>query len=594
VSYDGRSLYDEYAELRYRIGMVPQDDVLHRQLTVKRALRYSASLRFADDVPRKQRNARVDEVIELLGLKQRANQRIDTLSGGQRKRTSVALELLTEPSLLCLDEPTSGLDPALDREVMRELRDLADRGRTVMVVTHSVLHLAMCDRVLVMCLGGKMGFFGPPDEVLEFFGATDYADVFEMITNDAPGWAVRYRNSENYRRHIGDVVLQLTSTGGGVKVPAQSAAPAAGSAASNGSPVTAPAVDTEAETLSAPAFDPAADTLGAPAFDPGADTVSARAADPVALANLGATPGGGPATVTGQAPPAGQTGAAPKAPRRKIRPAAPIRQMFTLAGRMLAVIASDRGYAAFLIGLPLALALITHTVPGSNGLAAPKGFDIADQLEAQRLLVVLVVGASFLGIAMAIREIVNEASIYGRERAVGVSPGAYLASKLLVFLVIDVIQVALFVWLALLGKPGASDPLIFHQWKLVEIIIPVALVAFVSTVIGLVVSALVKTVEQTTPVLVVSVMAQLVLSGGLFELGGQKVLDWISWLVPTRWGFAAGASTVNLQTMVPFKDSLWDHTTGAWWRSVLLMVVQAAVLVGLARLALRRHDPGKK
>jgi ABC-type multidrug transport system ATPase subunit len=169
--YDGKDLYKHYSELRYRIGMVPQDDVLHRQLTVRKALRFAASLRFASDVPRKQRKERVNEVLELLGLTARAKQRIDTLSGGQRKRTSVALELLTEPSLLALDEPTSGLDPALDKEVMRELRLLADRGRTVVVVTHSVLHLDLCDHVMVMCLGGRMGYFGPPDELLAFFEA---------------------------------------------------------------------------------------------------------------------------------------------------------------------------------------------------------------------------------------------------------------------------------------------------------------------------------------------------------------------------------------------------------------------------------------
>jgi len=106
--YDGKDLYEHYSELRYRIGMVPQDDVLHRQLTVRRALRFAASLRFASDVPRKQRSERVSEVVELLGLTARAKQRIDTLSGGQRKRTSVALELLTEPSLLALDEKRRG------------------------------------------------------------------------------------------------------------------------------------------------------------------------------------------------------------------------------------------------------------------------------------------------------------------------------------------------------------------------------------------------------------------------------------------------------------------------------------------------------
>jgi ABC transport system ATP-binding/permease protein len=175
VHYDGRDLYADYAELRYRIGLVPQDDVLHRQLTVRRALRFAAALRFADDVPRRERNKRVGEVLDTLNLTERAKQRIDTLSGGQRKRVSVALELLTEPSLLFLDEPTSGLDPALDKEVMQELRELADRGRAVIVVTHNVLHLDLTDRVLVMCASGRMGYFGPPDELLEFFGAGDYA-----------------------------------------------------------------------------------------------------------------------------------------------------------------------------------------------------------------------------------------------------------------------------------------------------------------------------------------------------------------------------------------------------------------------------------
>ena len=86
--YDGKDLYEHYSELRYRIGLVPQDDVLHRQLTVRRALRFAASLRFASDVPRQQRSERVNEVLDLLGLTARAKQRIDTLSGGQRKRTS--------------------------------------------------------------------------------------------------------------------------------------------------------------------------------------------------------------------------------------------------------------------------------------------------------------------------------------------------------------------------------------------------------------------------------------------------------------------------------------------------------------------------
>ncbi len=579
VRYDGRSLYEEYSNLRYRIGMVPQDDVLHRQLSVRRALRFSASLRFADDVPRRDRLRRVDEVIGMLGLADRAKQRISTLSGGQRKRTSVALELLTEPSLLCLDEPTSGLDPALDREVMRELRDLADRGRTVLVVTHSVLHLSMCDRVLVMCSGGRMGFFGPPDEVLEFFGAKDYADVFEMITNDAPGWSTRYRNSDAYRRHVGEVILQLTSTAAAPPPtpPPSVPLPAAAGAGTTGATDTTPAVPAQ------PGPDDVADAEKVVDLPNPAPASVAEAAPPAQTSGTATPPGSAAAGPAGVPP----SGSGRRGPRN---PVAPLRQFMTLSARMMAVIASDRGYTGFLVGLPLILALLTHAVPGTKGL----GNDTNFTLEAQRLIVVFIVGAAFMGIAGPIREIVQEAAIYGRERAVGVSPTAYLCSKLFVYLIIDIIQVSLFTKLALLGRPGPAQPLIFHGFPMLEIIIPVTLVAFVSTILGLLVSALVKTVDQTTPVLVVTVMAQLVLSGGLFELHGSAVLDQVSWLAPARWGLAANAATVDLlHKVIGFSDPQWVHSVSSWWRSIAYLLIEAAVLALLARLALRRHDPGK-
>ncbi|CAM5743117.1 ABC transporter ATP-binding protein/permease [Streptomyces hirsutus] len=148
--YDGRDLYRDYAELRQRIGLVPQDNILHAQLTVRSALSYAAELRFPQDTAKAERRSRVDEVIRELGLEQRAEQPVHSLSGGQRKRVSVALELLTKPSLLFLDEPTSGLDPGMDRSVMHMLRALADDGRTVIVVTHSVLSLDVCDRLLML------------------------------------------------------------------------------------------------------------------------------------------------------------------------------------------------------------------------------------------------------------------------------------------------------------------------------------------------------------------------------------------------------------------------------------------------------------
>ncbi|WP_418955443.1 FHA domain-containing protein [Streptomyces tritici] len=207
VLYDGRDLYRDYAELRQRIGLVPQDDILHLQLTVRRALTYAAELRFPEDTGRDERRARVDEVITELGLEQRADQPIHSLSGGQRKRVSVALELLTKPSLLFLDEPTSGLDPGMDRSVMHMLRGLADDGRTVIVVTHSVLSLDVCDRLLVLAPGGRIAYYGPPGDALGFFGYDQWPEAFEAFEAERDrDWAGQYRASRFQRQYVADAM----------------------------------------------------------------------------------------------------------------------------------------------------------------------------------------------------------------------------------------------------------------------------------------------------------------------------------------------------------------------------------------------------
>ncbi|WP_045877725.1 ATP-binding cassette domain-containing protein [Pseudofrankia sp. DC12] len=199
VRYAGRDLYTEYDELRRRIGYVPQDDILHTTLTVRKALEFGAELRFPPDVTSAERSARVDEVLQELNLTSHANTVVSRLSGGQRKRTSVALELLTRPTLLYLDEPTSGLDPGMDLQVMQSLRKLADDGRTVVVVTHSVAQLDLCDYILVLAPGGYVAYFGPPQDALPFFGADGYPWVFlNLQENPGAESAARFRQSRHY------------------------------------------------------------------------------------------------------------------------------------------------------------------------------------------------------------------------------------------------------------------------------------------------------------------------------------------------------------------------------------------------------------
>lgn len=206
VLYDNRNLYKQFAELRQRIGLVPQDDILHKELTVKKALKYAAKLRFPADTTAAEREARIDEVLRELKLDIHKDKKVTSLSGGQRKRVSVALELLTKPSLIFLDEPTSGLDPGMDRDVMQLLRGLADDGRTVLVVTHSVAELAICDKLLVMAPGGSVAYFGPPDEALNFFGYDTWADVFSAFENYRDyDWAGRWKGSQHYQMYAADI-----------------------------------------------------------------------------------------------------------------------------------------------------------------------------------------------------------------------------------------------------------------------------------------------------------------------------------------------------------------------------------------------------
>jgi ABC transport system ATP-binding/permease protein len=183
VCFDGHDLHAEYASLRHRIGLVPQDDVVHHQLTVDAALRFAAELRL-QNATADERAAAVRRVLEELELTGHAHTRVDKLSGGQRKRASVAMELLTGPALLILDEPTTGLDPALDRQVMSMLRRLADAGRVVLVVTHCLTHLDLCDQVLFLAPGGRTAYRGPAQEIGAALGSTDWADLFASVAAD--------------------------------------------------------------------------------------------------------------------------------------------------------------------------------------------------------------------------------------------------------------------------------------------------------------------------------------------------------------------------------------------------------------------------
>ena len=192
VYINGANLYRNYDSLKYLIGYVPQSDIVYDDLTLYDMLLYTAKLRLPKDVTLKEREEAIDRVIRLVELTEKKHCYIRDLSGGQKKRASIAIELLSDPNLLFLDEPASGLDPGTEKNLMAALRKMADSGKTVILVTHSTLQLHICDKIAFMGAGGNLCFFGSCDEALRFFGVSDVVDIYEMISKDAKKWRKKY------------------------------------------------------------------------------------------------------------------------------------------------------------------------------------------------------------------------------------------------------------------------------------------------------------------------------------------------------------------------------------------------------------------
>ena len=482
VSFEGHDVHAEYASLRSRIGMVPQDDVVHGQLTVRQALMYAAELRLPPDTNKADREQVVNQVLEELEMTKHLDTRVEKLSGGQRKRASVALELLTGPSLLILDEPTSGLDPALDRQVMTMLRQLADAGRVVLVVTHSLTYLDVCDQVLLLAPGGKTAFYGPPNQIGPSMGTTNWADIFSSVAGDPDAANKRF-------------------------------------IAQHGPPPPQPAAQKPAD-------------LGEPT-------------------------------------------------KTSLR-----RQFSTIARRQMRLIVSDRGYFLFLAFLPFIMGVLSLTVPGDVGFGVPvpaiKGGEAPN--EPGQILVLLNVGAIFMGTALTVRALIGERAIFLREQAVGLSTSAYILAKVFVFAGFALMQSAIVVGINVWGKkwgPGAVTSGAVIPPRTLELYVDVAACCVAAAMTGLALSALAKSNEQIMPLLVIAIMSQLVFQGGMIPVTGRVVLDQLSWITPARWGFACTASTIDLLRLVPGpmtpQDSHWRHTPGAWWFNMAML---GAICVG--------------
>lgn len=201
----GQLLYDgglPQEKHRKQVGFVPQDDIVHTGLSVQKALLYSARLRMRSDLDAGKYNEAVDHVIERLELQERRKTRVSKLSGGQRKRVNIGVELLTEPLLLFLDEPTAGLDPALEEKFMEFCSQLAGRGRSLVMTTHILQSLELFDLLIVLS-AGHLVFIGSPEQLLDHFQVDQAQALYKLLNREqAPRQAQDYLKTPYHMEYV--------------------------------------------------------------------------------------------------------------------------------------------------------------------------------------------------------------------------------------------------------------------------------------------------------------------------------------------------------------------------------------------------------
>ena len=192
VELDGQDVYKEYGKMMYDMGFVPQQDLVRGNDTVTMTLKDAASLRLPSNISFKEKKKRVNEVLEIFGLGAVANNLVEKLSGGQRKRLSIAMEYISDPTLFILDEPDSGLDGVVARALFEKLRTIADQGKIVIVITHTPDRVIdLFDDVIVLAKDsqrtGRLAWYGPVDEAREFFGKNTMEEILLSINQKEEG-----------------------------------------------------------------------------------------------------------------------------------------------------------------------------------------------------------------------------------------------------------------------------------------------------------------------------------------------------------------------------------------------------------------------
>lgn len=568
VLYNGQDYYSHLAAFSTQLGYVPQDDIIHRDLTVERALYYTAKMRLPEDFTEAQIKQRIDEVLEDVEMKHRRDLLVNKLSGGQRKRVSIALELLANPSVFFLDEPTSGLDPGLDRKMMFLLRRLADKGHTIVLVTHATNNINACDYICFLAQGGRLAYFGPPDEAKAYFGKTDFAEIYSTLepTEGNPNIPQeaedRFKASPDYQKYVvGPLNQGPAGRANALQETAAVTPPKRGNPRQQFSLLSWRYIELLKNDvgnllillLQAPVIAAILFLMLAPA---GHGTF-----DPTSVAKCLLNPPGTKLQIP-------QTVSNPFSCQNVVN--------FLNDTSEGQAIAASRG------GVPQATQ--DSIAPGSGG-------------DAQKYLFIMALAAVMFGFINGASAIVKEAPIYRRERTVNLGIAPYMFSKIFILGTLCLLQSAILVLVVNAVAPIQQGIILPAP---LEVYITMALTALAGLMIGLTVSAIAPNNDRAVSSIPIILIPQVIFSGLLFNLNGP-VLQTIGALFAARWAMAASGSSVGIHgdklgaDDFSFQGRLFSTFTQAQATFHLLLcwfaLVAMIVLLGIATAYfLKRKD----
>jgi energy-coupling factor transporter ATP-binding protein EcfA2 len=456
---------------------------------------------------------RIDEVLEDVEIKHRRGMLVSKLSGGQRKRVSIALELLANPSVFFLDEPTSGLDPGLDRKMMFLLRKLADKGHTIVLVTHATNNINACDYICFVAQGGRLAYFGPPNDAKAYFGKTDFAEIYSALepaeaNPNIPGEAEnRFKASPDFQKYV---VAPLNQG------PAGRASTAEQTVA-----VKPPKRGNPRKQFSLLSLR----YLELLKNDSGNLLILLLQAPIIALLLVVMLSQSGHGVFNSSS--IATCPLNPPGTNIHIPQTVPNKFDCQNVVNYLNNTPEGQAYAASHGGV----------IQATQDFIAPGSGEVA-----QKYLFIMAFAAVLFGCVNGAREIVKEAPIYRRERTVNLGIGPYMFSKIVVLGVLCLLQSAVLVlavnWAAPIQQ-GILLPALF------EVYITMALTALAGLMIGLTLSAIAPNTDRAVSFIPIILIPQVIFAGILFNLNGP-VLQTIGALFAARWAMAAAGSSVGI------------------------------------------------